>query len=348
MKAYFNTYKWNLLMVAVAVVALSFGLLPDHAMAGVGLMALSTAPFPITPELTAVAIAYRNKKLIADDVLPRTPVGKQEFKYQLLALGEGFTVPDTRVGRKSKPNEVSFSSTEQTASCEGYGLDDPIPQDDIDNAAPNQDPLKMSAEQLTNLILLDREIRTANLVFNANTYGAANKVTLSGTGQWSDYTNSDPIGAIMDALDSCIMRPNIAVFGRATASVLSRHPKVVKAVHGNSGDSGIASRQALAELLELDDVLIGEGFVNTARKGQPVAMQRVWGKHASFIYRDKLAGPQSGTTFGFTAQWGGRIAGAKPDSDIGLRGGQRVRVGEYVKELVTAGDLGYFFQNAVA
>jgi len=74
----------------------------------------------------------------------------------------------------------------------------------------------------------------------------------------------------------------------------------------------------------------------------------VWGNHASFIYRDQLADANSGTTFGFTAEFGGRIATSSFDKNIGLRGGQMVRVGESVKELITAPDLGYFFENAIS
>ncbi len=37
------------------------------------------APFPINPALMAIAIAYHNAQMIADEVLPRVPVGKQEF-----------------------------------------------------------------------------------------------------------------------------------------------------------------------------------------------------------------------------------------------------------------------------
>ncbi len=306
------------------------------------------APFPIQPELTAIAIAYRNAALIADDVLPRVPVGKQEFKYLKHALAEGFTLPDTKVGRKGKPNEVEFSATETSESTQDYGLDDPVPQNDIDNAPPNYDPLGRATESTTNLILLDREKRAANLVFAAANYATANKVTLSGTSQWSDFTNSDPIAAIMNALDACVMRPNIMVIGRPTFSVLVRHPKIVKAVLGNSGDSGIARRQDVAALFELEAVYVGEGWLNTAKKGQAASLSRVWGKHCSLIYRDRLADASRGVTFGLTAQFGGRVAGAQPDPNIGLRGGQRVRVGESVKELLTANDLGYFFENAVA
>lgn len=309
---------------------------------------MGNAPFPITPELVAITIAYRNAKLIADSVLPRVTVGKQEFKYWKYSLADGFTIPDTKVGRKSKPNEVEFSATETPDSTEDFGLDDPIPQADIDNAPPKHDPVGKAVEQLTNLILLDREVRTANKVFDVNNYGSNNKVTLSGASQFNDFTNSDPIKTIMDTLDACIMRPNVMVIGRAVFSTLARHPKIVKAVLGNAGDSGIARRQDIAELFELEEVLVGEAWLNTAKKGQPVSLARAWGKHISLIYRDLTADTRGGTTYGYTAQWGSRIAGANPDSNIGLRGGQRVRVGESVKEVICANDLGYFIQNAIA
>lgn len=311
---------------------------------------MSKAPFPITPELTAIAVKYRNQRLIADSVLPRVPVGLEEFKYWLFTLADGFTLPDTKVGRKSKPNEVEFSATEQTASTADYGLDDAIPQKDIDQGrAMNFDPLGHAVMTLTDLILLDREVRAANLVFNAANYAAANKVTLAGNDQWSDFTNSDPIDDIMTGLDACIMRPNKMVIGRPAFTKLAQHPKIVKAVHGNDGDAGIATREQIARLFELDEVLVGEGWVNTAKKGQAPSMARVWGKHCALICQNGLATATNGlATFGYTAQYGSRVAGAIEDRDIGLRGGQRVRVGESLKELIVANDLAYFIENAVA
>lgn len=308
----------------------------------------NNAPFPIQPDLTAIAIGYRNKSLIADGVLPRVPVAKQEFKYLKHDMAEGFTIPDTKVGRKSRPNQVSFSATEETESTKDYGLDDPIPQADIDNAPSNYNPLARSTEGLTNLILLDREKRVADVVQNYDNYATANKVTLSGTDQFSDFTNSDPIEVIMSALDNMVMRGNIAVMGQEVFSVLCRHPKICKAVNGNSGDVGIVRAKDIADLFNLEALLVGAAFLNTAKKGQAVSLARVWGKHLELIYRDRLADARSGITYGFTAQWGSRVAGSTPDKNIGLRGGQVVRVGESVKELICANDLGYMIKDAVA
>jgi len=128
------------------------------------------APFVIDPHRTAIAIAYRNRRLIADAVMPRVPVSKEEFTYLKHTFGEDFTLPNTNVGRRSAPNQASFSSTEATDRTHDYGLDDPVPMADIENAPENYDPLARSTESLTNLILLDREVRAANLMFDDANY----------------------------------------------------------------------------------------------------------------------------------------------------------------------------------
>lgn len=310
---------------------------------------MAIRPFPIDPKLTAVAIAYRNPDmtLIADDVLPRTPVA-QEFKYLKYDLAQGFTVPDSKVGRKSAPNEVDFNATEVQDKVQDYGLDDIVPNEDIQADNQGVNPLGMATMYLTNLVMLAREVRVAGTVFNTSSFTAGNQATLAGTSQWSDGLNSDPVAAISDALDIPVMRPNIGVLGQATWTKLRRHPKIVQAIRNTDQNAGMVSRQEFADFFELQALYIGAGFANSAKKGQTATLSRVWGKHAAFIYRDRSAGPQAGTTFGFTAEWGSKIAGILDEPRIGLVGSQRVRVGERLKELVTATDLGYFFQNAVA
>lgn len=306
------------------------------------------APFPISAALTSITLAYVNEKLIADDVLPRVPVSKQEFKYTKYALADKFTIPNTLVGRKGKPGEVEFSGDELTSSTRDYGLDLPIPYADIENAQGTQfDPEGQGAENLTDLVLLDREQRAASMVFDPAQYATANKTTLTGTSQWTD-TTSDPVKAVLTILDGMLMRPNVAVIGRAVATALCTHPNVVKAWNKDAGDKGKAPITFVAELMELDEIHVGQAWANSAKPGQTPVMTRLWGKHMSLFVRNKTANTMGGVSFGYTAQWGDRIAGTWDDKNIGLRGGKRVRVGESVKELIVANDLGYLIQNAVA
>jgi hypothetical protein len=307
----------------------------------------TVGPFPVDPVLTAIAVAYKNERLIADEVLPVVPVGVQNFKYRKYAAEDSFTVPDTLVGRKGKTPEVEFGFTEVDSSCEDHGLEEGVPLNDIANAPKGYDPVERATVSTTNLILLDREVRTAKLVFNANSYGANNKITLSAADQFGK-PESDPIATIMKALDTCIMRPNVMVIGQSAWTALRTHPKIVKAYHGSSGDSGAAARSAVAELFELDKILVGSGWINTAKKGQSLSAARIWGGHVALIYQDAVPDVNGTVSFGVTAQWGDRVVNRGEDPNMGLRGGVRIRVGMSVRELITANDLGYFIQNAVA
>jgi len=145
--------------------------------------AMALAPFPVDPVLTAISNGVRNAKMIADFVLPRIPVGKQAFKYPVYDERETMTIQPTAVGRRSKPNKVEFSMTEVDGSCDGHGLDDEVPQDDIDNAPAGYNPVGVAVEGVTELINLAREKRVADVVFAPATYAAGNKVQLSGNHQ---------------------------------------------------------------------------------------------------------------------------------------------------------------------
>lgn len=303
------------------------------------------APFPIQEHLTQITLAYRNAGLIADRVLPRVSVGKQLFQWMKYAKEERFTVPNTEVGRKSMPNEVEFGATEETSSTRDHALDDLIPYADIDNADSRHDPVGHAVEAMTDLILLDREVRTGALVFDATQY--THKEALGVGAKWDD-PDHNPVPVILEYLDTPIMRPNVAVMGQAAWTALRTNPAVVKAVHGNSGDAGAAARQAVADLLELEEIIVGQGFVNTARKGQTPAMQRVWGDHCSFIHRNPVADTRNGVTFGYTAQFGDRVAGQMEEPKVGMRGSLRVRTGESVREVIAAPDAAFFVQNVKA
>ncbi|WP_288843467.1 hypothetical protein [uncultured Deefgea sp.] len=316
---------------------------------------MSTTAFPVNPELTAVAIGYKNRDvdLIADAVLPRIPMA-MKFAYTKYSSTDAYTVPTTRVGRKSEPTMVDFGGTIINDECADWGLDDLVPNQEMEAwaAMPKPgtmvSPMAKSVSLLSGLIQLDREIRVASTVFNAANYLAGNQATLAGATQWSDFANSNPLDALLAALDIPLFRPNTIVLGQAGWTKLRQHPRLIQAANASAQTGGAITRQDLADLLEVKNVLIGAGFVNNARKGQAPVMSRVWGKHCGLLYISEDQANADQPTFGFTAQFGTRIAGDFPDPKAGLRGSNRIRVGESVKEVIAAQDAGYFFQNIIA
>jgi hypothetical protein len=312
----------------------------------------ANTPFPIDPIQTAISVAYRNTMYIADMVLPRVPVGREEFKYLNYPVEETFRLPDTTVGRRGRVNEVTLTATETIANTLDYGLEDPIPFPDIDQAqsAGIRSPIDNATQTLTDYIALDREVRTAALVFDAAQYPTGHKVQLAGTDQWDQFAEaaSDPIEDILAGMDAALLKPTHAVMGSAVWLKLRVHPKVVSAVLGNDGTRGIVTRAEFAELFELQDVLVGENRLNTAKYGQDAVLSRVWGKHFLLYHHNPNADARQGLTFGYTAQYQNRVAGTMSDPKIGLRGGVRVRVGESVKELIVAPLAAYFIEDAVS
>ncbi|BDV42434.1 hypothetical protein GURASL_13570 [Geotalea uraniireducens] len=305
-------------------------------------------PFPIIPALCAVAIAYRNQDLIADQVLPYVRVGKREFYYMDYTGVDSFTVPENEVGRKSAPNEVEFSAEKKLASVKDYALKDKIPQGDIDAAGQEEysyDPLARSTEGIMALNKLAREVRAARMVFNPATYPDANRIALAAGSKFSDATG-DPITVINRGLETPVLRPNTMVIGQTAWTALRTNPAICKAVNRTDGDKGIASKQEIANLFEVKDIVVGQGWVNAAKKGQPRNLVRVWGSHLSLLYLNPNANTDNDITFGFTPRYGNPWGGAMFDKDIGPQGGQEVRAGESCRELIIAPDLGYFVENA--
>ena len=318
---------------------------------------MSQFAFPINPALTAIAMAYRNpdQTLIADLVLPRIP-SAQLFKWTKYNMADGYSVPDTKVGPKSEPNKVDFKGIELQDQVQDWGLDDVVSNSEVEAfaAMPKPDgagplsPEALSVMMIMNLIKLDRELRVANLVFNTATYPGGNQATLAGTSQWSDQVNSDPVAAIGDALDIPVIRPNKMAIGRNAWTKLRRHPKIVQACNASFQGAGIAARQQVADLFEIQEILVGDSFVNNARRGQAASLNRTWGKNCLLFYSNQQAAIERQPVFGFTAQFGTSVAGEIPAPTKGLRGSMMVRAGESVKEIISANDVAYYFQNCVA
>ena len=318
------------------------------AYSGESIMA-TTTPFASNPQLSAIALAYMNQPsdYVADHVMPRVKaIGKKEFQYSIYGL-ESFAAPDSRVGRKGRPNEVSLSSSLATAAIEDYGLEDPIPQDDIDQGRKDgRDIAGESTEYLLSLVKLDRELRVARLVQDKNNYAAACVKEL-GSGAGIDVATVDAEAVIAEMLEKPFMRPNIGVMSQKVWDRLSRNPLLIKAIKGELVGKKLTTAE-FCSYFELEQLYIGKARVTRQVKGKTPVPERVWGTGMAFHYRDMTASEQRGVTWGLTVPYGQPFAGSRTDPDIGLRGGIRIRAGESLKELVLAKDAGCLITGAIA
>ncbi|PPD34942.1 MAG: phage capsid protein, partial [Methylomonas sp.] len=168
-------------------------------------MADSVSPLVIEPHLSAVAINFKQEGMIADMVLPRTPVDSQEFISTKDRLQDWITPPDTFVGRTGQVNELSSSLQDAVyLATRDQGLDERVPNRD-NRQRPSNRALMRAVMRVMSLVEMRRELRAAALASNPASY--ASSVALSGSAQWNDQT-SDPLDVLLSQLDRPFMRPN--------------------------------------------------------------------------------------------------------------------------------------------
>ena len=316
---------------------------------------LASAPFETHARMTQIAMAERPMDFIADEVMPRVP-SAYKFRYTKGRNEDQFSIPDNRASRAGRLTEVEFGADLADGSTDDYGLIAFVPERDIDEATRQNsawDPVQQASSGLGQLQYLAREQRVAQIVFAQANYPANNRQTLAGGDQWSNAA-SDPLKEILEALDVCITRPNSLVLGQPVWTKLRIHPVIVEATvmsgAGRDKAAGAASKQAVADLLELDRILVGKTFHNAARRGRDPDYRRLWGNHAALLHIRRPTSTQDEMpTWGFTAEAMGVDISTSQEPSRGVgRGSRAIKISECIREIVSWETAGYFFQNAIA
>ena len=110
---------------------------------------------PIGVQQTDLVAAYKNGKMIADQVMPVKVLDGPElaFKYYERTKGDSFTAPDTKVGRTSEPHIIHLSGEERAAVAEAHGLQVIVPKEDIDQIKNKERYVNTNLEYLMNQVL---------------------------------------------------------------------------------------------------------------------------------------------------------------------------------------------------
>lgn len=299
----------------------------------------------IDPALTDVSVKYANQVFIADLVLPVVKVGKQTGKYYIYDKSN-LRQDKTLRAAGSPANEVEYGlSLSGVFFCDDHSLKGFVPKEVIEQAEAALNPLVDEAENVTEKLLIDREIAAANLV--TSTANLTQNTTLSGTAQWSDYTNSDPIADLRTAKNTVhqntFRRANTLIMSMSVFNTLADHPKIIARVQYSQ--LGVVTKELLATLFGVDQVLIGEAGYNTANEGQTDSLAYIWGKHAVLAYIEKSPKLKM-LSLGATFTYDTRVVERWDDGD---RKGTYVRAGnDYYVHKIIAKECGYLIRNAIA
>ena len=305
----------------------------------------------INPVLTSVAQGYSNSELIGSALFPQVPVGLRAGK--IVTFGkEAFMQYAAARAPGENTKRVTFGYSGSDFALVDYSLEGSLPIETLQEGLANDkgfsiDGAQMAIRGVQNILALRLEIAQATLATTLGNYSASNRITLSGTGQWSDFTGtSDPILVVENAKDAIRAatgkRPNTMVMGAAVLKSLRQHPKIIDRIKYTGRD--VPTIELLAALFGVARIYVGEAIQST----DAGVFSDVWGKHCVLAYTE--LGPLASMgvpTFGYTYNLGGYPVVEEPYYDRNSKTWY-FPVTRAEAPVIAGATAGYFIQNAVA
>jgi hypothetical protein len=250
--------------------------------------------------LTNYSQRYSNAAFVNEVLFPEVKVEKESDLYAVYGL-EMFNVYESRRANGGRSNEVDWTVGNDRYAAEQHSLSDILTDREISNA---DQPLTVeidTVEFLQDALDLTKEYKAAQIARNAASYVNGNTEALSGTSQWSDYSNSKPL-TDLKTIQTNIFRasrkmPNIIIIPTEVALVLALHPDILNLRRYT--DPNLLSNSGLPPVLQgMKVVEAGAGY-NTANPGQTAQLADVWGSDIIAAFSDPKPKVKS-LTYGMT------------------------------------------------
>lgn len=300
---------------------------------------------------------------VAGQTFPIVPVKKQSdlyFKYDRA----DFLRNEAAIRAPGTESAGSTYSIDHTGSYNASrkSLHHDVPTDIMDNADEPLDPLSDAAKFVIQKMLIRREVDWAASHFVtgvwANEDFGVDSGPVAGTSflRWNDAA-SNPVEDVRAAMTlvhgTTGFRPNKLTLGRPVYDKLIDHPDIVGRLdRGQTEGTARVTREALAALFELDQVLVMDAVSNSALPGAAEATAFIGGKNALLTYSPatpSLLIPSAGYTFVWKGGPGGNNQGvATKRFFMEKEDSWRVESDLYYDMKLTASELGFFFLTAVA
>jgi len=297
--------------------------------------------------LSQMAIGYFQDTGIAGLIAPNVPVGKQGDMYTVFSRADALRTEDTKRSPDTEANKVTRTISSDTYFAQNYALKYAVTIEDRANADPvfRQNLINNGAEYILDKLMLDWEVRLATLAQATASVGSS-----AGVGsEWDAAASSDPIGDMETAMDNVQdltgLRPNRVVMGLDAWRSLKRNGSVRDLIFGSSaaGPQRNVTKSQIAAALEVEQVLVGAAYRNTANETQAETLSKVWGDHVTCYYAPS-APSRDKPSWMYSFRWAGDglpSMGVERHPFDTRRKSEEVEVGYYQAEKITGAEYAF-------
>ena len=236
--------------------------------------------------LSQMAIGYADNNLIAGTIAPVVIVDKQSDAYSVFSRADAFRIEEDKRSPGAEANKITRTISSDTYFAHNYALKYPITLEDRENADPvyRQNLWGDAAEYVTDKLMMNWERRVSTLVNATANVGSSAGVA----SEWDAAASSDPIGDLNTAIDNVqdltAQRPNRLVFGLDAWRSLRRNDQILDRIHGSTNARPFANRAQVANLLEIENIHVGDGYQNNVNEAQAESLTKIWGDNVLVCY----------------------------------------------------------------
>ena len=245
---------------------------------------------------------------IAAKVMPVVEVASQAGVFGKIPIEQLLSERDTARAPVSGYARGSFTFTPSSFTCLENGAEEPVDDREAKMYAEYFDAELISTMRAFGAVLRNAEKRVADAVFNATTWTSN---TTAITNEWDDLTNAVPITDVEAAVQAVYtasgLWPNAIIINRKVFRNLRNCDQIIARIAASGAGSptaaGLVTEQQLAEVFDLDHVIVAGSSRNSAIEGQTATPVQIWSDEYAMVCKIATGGDMKEPCIGRTFHW---------------------------------------------
>jgi len=264
--------------------------------------------------LSAISIGYKNQMFIGDRVFQDVPVNKQADYFYYFQKGAFFRNDAGVRGPGGRARRGGYIVADTEYSCIERAFAVPIPIETINNADDALQPWETGVNFSTLKVLLSKEVVISTMCCTAANWTSSNDAEGGWAAGAGNTFIADMINAKKTVRQLIGVNPNVLVMDSKTLDELKQESSLLDRIKytGTQGAPADVTSQTLAQLFELDEVLIGNAIYSDAEEvlaGTDFSAVDLWETNATkgsaFLFYRPPAPAREMPSAGYVFQWKG-------------------------------------------
>ena len=312
----------------------------------------------LRPDLAAAfeefPLEMDRRGFIGLQVAPVIDVALASNTFSKVPIEQLLQNPDTARAPGSGYGRGRFTFSKDTYATEENGWEEPVDDNESAMYANYVDSEMLAARRAYDAVLRNHEKRVADLIFNTTTWTGAT-LTTALLNEWDDYANATAVAdveaAVRTIYENSGVWANAIILPKSAFRDLRQHDEIIDRVKYSGFQDpttkGITT-SVLAQLFDLQYVLVAGGTKNTADAGQAASLSSIWNADRAMVCHINPTPDTRLPSLARTFHWGGdgsEVQGAFDSYREEQTRSEIIRVRHQTDEKVMYTELGHLLTN---